>query len=276
MSATAAAPLIPGALQHVRVLDLSRVLAGPWAARTLGDIGAEVIKVERPGVGDDTRTWGPPFVETPAGDPTGESARYMCTNRNKKSITVDFTQPAGQKLVQELARNCDVVIENFKAGGLEQYGLDYASLNALNARLVYCSITGFGQTGPYAHRAGYDFLIQGMGGLMSITGKPDGEPGGGPVMDRAAGAACRSLQPDQYRGRCICRRTGACARPENRDATPPGRHCAAGGQSYPPVRHSGAIPQRTTPAGAAHQCCATNLDFHKNAIDELCKQGVLG
>jgi crotonobetainyl-CoA:carnitine CoA-transferase CaiB-like acyl-CoA transferase len=181
MSAGAAASLTPGALQHIRVLDLSRVLAGPWAGQTLGDLGAEVIKVERPGMGDDTRTWGPPFVETPAGDPTGESAYYMCTNRNKKSVTVDFTQPAGQKLVRELARNCDVVIENFKAGGLEQYGLDYASLSAINPRLVYCSITGFGQTGPYAHRAGYDFLIQGMGGLMSITGKPDGEPGGGPV-----------------------------------------------------------------------------------------------
>jgi crotonobetainyl-CoA:carnitine CoA-transferase CaiB-like acyl-CoA transferase len=181
MSAGAAASLTPGALQHIRVLDLSRVLAGPWAGQTLGDLGAEVIKVERPGMGDDTRTWGPPFVETPAGDPTGESAYYMCTNRNKKSVTVDFTQSAGQKLVRELARNCDVVIENFKAGGLEQYGLDYASLSAINPRLVYCSITGFGQTGPYAHRAGYDFLIQGMGGLMSITGKPDGEPGGGPV-----------------------------------------------------------------------------------------------
>lgn len=174
-------PVTPGALQHVRVLDLSRVLAGPWAAQTLGDLGAEVIKVERPGVGDDTRQWGPPFLTDPQGQPTGESAYYLCANRNKKSVTIDFTQAAGQVLVRELAQQCDVVVENFKLGGLAQYGLDYAALSALNPRLVYCSITGFGQTGPYAHRAGYDFLIQGMGGLMSITGKPDGEPGGGPV-----------------------------------------------------------------------------------------------
>lgn len=178
MSAEAAAP---SALQHVRVLDLSRVLAGPWAAQTLGDLGAEVIKVERPGVGDDTRQWGPPFLTAPQGQPTGESAYYLCANRNKKSVTIDFTQCAGQALVRELALQCDVVVENFKSGGLAQYGLDYATLSALNPRLVYCSITGFGQTGPYAHRAGYDFLIQGMGGLMSITGKPDGELGGGPV-----------------------------------------------------------------------------------------------
>ena len=184
MSEVAAAPVrsvTPGALQHVRVLDLSRVLAGPWAAQTLGDLGAEVIKVERPGVGDDTRQWGPPFVKDPQGQPTGESAYYLCANRNKKSVTIDFTQAAGQVLVRDLALQCDVVIENFKSGGLAQYGLDYATLSALNPRLVYCSITGFGQTGPYAHRAGYDFLIQGMGGLMSITGKPDGEAGGGPV-----------------------------------------------------------------------------------------------
>jgi crotonobetainyl-CoA:carnitine CoA-transferase CaiB-like acyl-CoA transferase len=181
MSEVAASLVTPGALKNVRVLDLSRVLAGPWAAQTLGDLGAEVIKVERPGVGDDTRQWGPPFLTDPQGQPTGESAYYLCANRNKKSVTIDFTQPAGQALVRELAQQCDVVVENFKSGGLTQYGLDYAALSALNPRLVYCSITGFGQTGPYAHRAGYDFLIQGMGGLMSITGKPDGEPGGGPV-----------------------------------------------------------------------------------------------
>ncbi|MCL5739810.1 MAG: CoA transferase, partial [Betaproteobacteria bacterium] len=171
----------PGALQHVKVLDLSRVLAGPWAAQTLGDLGAEVIKIERPGTGDDTRAWGPPYVTDPAGQPTGESAYYMCTNRNKQSVTVDFTQPEGQEIVRQLAAQCDVLIENFKTGGLAQYGLDYASLSALNPRLVYCSVTGFGQDGPYAHRAGYDFLIQGMGGLMSITGQPDGAPGGGPM-----------------------------------------------------------------------------------------------
>ena len=171
----------PGALQHVKVLDLSRVLAGPWAAQTLGDLGAEVIKVERPGTGDDTRAWGPPYVTDPQGQPTGESAYYMCTNRNKQSVTVDFTRPEGQQIVRQLAAQCDVLIENFKTGGLAQYGLDYASLSAMNPRLVYCSVTGFGQDGPYAQRAGYDFLIQGMGGLMSVTGRSDGEPGGGPM-----------------------------------------------------------------------------------------------
>jgi len=171
----------PGALSRIRVLDLSRVLAGPWAGQTLGDLGAEVIKVERPGVGDDTRAWGPPFVTDPQGEPTGESAYYMCANRNKQSLTIDFTRPAGQAVVRALAASSDVVIENFKAGGLAAYGLDYESLRELNPRLVYCSITGFGQDGPYAHRAGYDFLIQGMGGLMSITGQPDGAPGGGPA-----------------------------------------------------------------------------------------------
>ena len=170
-----------GALRHIKVLDLSRVLAGPWATQTLGDLGAEIIKIERPGTGDDTRAWGPPFVQDREGQRTRESAYYMCANRNKQSVAVDFTQPEGQALVRELAAQCDVLVENFKTGGLVQYGLDYASLAAINPRLVYCSVTGFGHDGPYAHRAGYDFLIQGMGGLMSITGKPDGEPGGGPV-----------------------------------------------------------------------------------------------
>ena len=170
-----------GALKHVKVLDLSRVLAGPWASQTLGDLGAEIIKIERPGTGDDTRAWGPPYVTDPQGQPTGESAYYMCTNRNKQSVTVDFTRPEGQQIVRQLAAQCDVLIENFKTGGLAQYGLDYASLSAMNPRLVYCSVTGFGQDGPYAQRAGYDFLIQGMGGLMSVTGRSDGEPGGGPM-----------------------------------------------------------------------------------------------
>lgn len=171
----------PGALAGIRVLDLSRVLAGPWAAQLLGDLGAEVIKVERPGSGDDTRTWGPPFVRDGQGAPTTDAAYYLCTNRNKRSITVDMQTPAGQRLLQELAQQSDVVVENFKTGSLASYGLDYATLSALNPRLVYCSITGFGQTGPYAQRAGYDFLIQGMGGLMSITGQPDGTPGAGPM-----------------------------------------------------------------------------------------------
>ena len=178
---SAGATLPSGALQQLKVLDLSRVLAGPWASQTLGDLGAEVIKVERPGAGDDTRAWGPPYVRDPQGQSTGESAYYMCANRNKQSVAVDFTRLEGQQIVRQLAARCDVVIENFKTGGLAQYGLDYASLSALNPRLVYCSVTGFGQDGPYAHRAGYDFLIQGMGGLMSVTGRPDAEPGGGPM-----------------------------------------------------------------------------------------------
>ncbi|MCX9157257.1 CoA transferase [Niveibacterium sp. 24ML] len=173
----AAAPLAPsGALSHVRVLDLSRVLAGPWATQLLGDLGAEVIKIERPGNGDDTRAYGPPWVKCPEGTDTDVSAYYLSANRNKESVTIDFTRPAGQALVRDLAAQSDVLVENFKVGTLARYGLDYATLAAINPRLIYCSITGFGQDGPYAERSGYDFLIQGMGGLMSITGAPDGTP----------------------------------------------------------------------------------------------------
>ena len=171
-------------LSQIRVLELSRILAGPWAGQTLADLGARVIKVERPGTGDDTRSWGPPFAKRP-GDPadgsTGDAAYFLCANRGKRSVTIDFSQPEGQKIVRALARQSDVVIENFKVGGLEKYGLDYASLRADNPGLVYCSITGFGQTGPYRERPGYDFLIQGMSGLMSITGEPDSAPGGKPL-----------------------------------------------------------------------------------------------
>jgi len=170
-----------GALSHLRVLDLSRVLAGPWSGQILADLGADVIKVERPGSGDDTRAWGPPFLKDAQGENTSEAAYYLSANRNKRSVTIDFTQPEGQRLVRELAAKSDVVIENFKVGGLAAYGLDYPSLKAVNPKLVYCSITGFGQTGPYAKRAGYDFMIQGLGGLMSLTGRPDGEEGAGPV-----------------------------------------------------------------------------------------------
>jgi crotonobetainyl-CoA:carnitine CoA-transferase CaiB-like acyl-CoA transferase len=169
-----------GALSHIRVLDLSRVLAGPWAGQLLGDLGADVIKIERPGAGDDTRGWGPPFLKDAAGADTRDAAYFLCANRNKRSVTIDFTRAEGQALITALARDSDIVIENFKRGGLAAYGLDYATLSAVNPRLIYCSITGFGQTGPYADRAGYDFLIQGMGGLMSITGRRDGEPGAGP------------------------------------------------------------------------------------------------
>lgn len=169
-----------GALSHLRVLDLSRVLAGPWAGQMLADLGADVVKVERPGHGDDTRAWGPPWLKGEDGHDTAESAYYLCANRNKRSVAIDIALPEGQALVRRLAQEADVLIENFKVGGLAQYGLDYESLVALNPRLIYCSITGFGQTGPYATRAGYDFLIQGMGGLMSVTGRADGEAGAGP------------------------------------------------------------------------------------------------
>jgi crotonobetainyl-CoA:carnitine CoA-transferase CaiB-like acyl-CoA transferase len=162
-------------LEGLKVLELARILAGPWAGQTLADLGAEVIKVERPGSGDDTRGWGPPFVAGADGA-RGDAAYYHSCNRGKRSIAVDFERPEGQNIVRALAARSDVLIENFKTGGLVKYRLDYASLKAINPRLVYCSITGFGQTGPYAKRAGYDFLIQGMGGIMDLTGDPNGEP----------------------------------------------------------------------------------------------------
>ena len=170
----------PPPLNGVRVLDLSRVLAGPWAGQLLADLGADVIKVERPGAGDDTRSWGPPYLRDEDGRDTAEAAYFLCANRNKRSVTIDMAKPEGQALIRQLAQQVDVVLENFKVGGLQQYGLDYEQLAALNPRLVYCSITGFGQTGPYAQRPGYDFLIQGMGGLMSVTGRGDDEVGAGP------------------------------------------------------------------------------------------------
>ena len=170
-----------GALANIRVLDLSRVLAGPWAGQVLADLGAEVIKVERPGVGDDTRHWGPPYLKDAEGNDTSEAAYFLGANRNKQSLTIDFTQPEGQRIVRELVAKCDVLVENFKVGGLAAYGLDYPALKALNPRLIYCSITGFGQDGPYAKRAGYDFMVQGLGGLMSLTGRSDDEEGGGPM-----------------------------------------------------------------------------------------------
>ena len=165
-------------LEGIRVLDLSRVLAGPWCTQTLADLGADVIKIERPSAGDDTRNWGPPFLPTADGRESHESAYYLGANRNKRSVTCDIAQPEGQALVRQLAEHCDVFIENFKVGDMARYGLDYASLKAINARLVYCSLTGFGQSGPYAPRAGYDYIIQGMGGLMSVTGERDDLNGG--------------------------------------------------------------------------------------------------
>jgi len=169
-----------GPLLGIRVLDLSRILAGPWCTQALADLGAEVIKVERPSVGDDTRAWGPPFVGRPDGSETSDSAYFMSANRGKKSITLDIAKPEGQQIVRSLAAVSDVVMENFKVGDMKRYGLDWESLSALNPGLVYCSITGFGQSGPYRERAGYDFMIQAMGGLMSVTGERDDLPGGGP------------------------------------------------------------------------------------------------
>src|SRR3569623_640454 len=169
-----------GPLTGVTVLDLSRVLAGPWATQLLADLGAEVVKVERPGAGDDTRAWGPPFAKT-AGGERSDAAYFFAANRNKQSLAVDMARPEGAELLRRLAARADVVVENFKTGGLKKYGLDYASLAAINPRLVYCSITGFGLDGPYAARAGDDYMIQAMGGLMSITGQADGSPGGEPM-----------------------------------------------------------------------------------------------
>ena len=184
----------PHSLNGIRVLDLSRVLAGPWCTQTLADLGADVIKIERPQTGDDTRTWGPPFLKDAQGNDTREAAYYLGTNRNKRSVTCDIAQPAGQALIRELAVHCDVFVENFKVGDMARYGLDYASLKAINLRIVYCSITGFGQTGPYADRAGYDYAIQGMGGLMSVTGERD-DLGGGP---QKVGVAVADLMTGMY------------------------------------------------------------------------------
>jgi len=186
---------VPGPLSHLTVLDLSRVLAGPWCTQLLADLGAAVLKIEKPGSGDDTRGWGPPFLKDTQGGDTGEAAYYLACNRGKKSVAIDFTQSEGQAIVRELARGADIVVENFKVGGLAKYGLDYAKLSTVNPRLVYCSITGFGQTGPYAERAGYDFIIQGMGGFMSVTGERDDLPGGGP---QKAGIAISDLMTGMY------------------------------------------------------------------------------
>ena len=169
-----------GALSHLKVLDLSRVLAGPWCTQMLADLGADVVKVERPKEGDDTRHWGPPFLQDAEGNDTDQAAYFTACNRNKRSITIDIAKPEGQALIRQMALSSDILVENFKVGGLAHYGLDYDSLKALNPRLIYCSITGFGQDGPYAKRAGYDLMIQAMSGMMSITGKPDSVPGGGP------------------------------------------------------------------------------------------------
>jgi crotonobetainyl-CoA:carnitine CoA-transferase CaiB-like acyl-CoA transferase len=176
-----------GPLSGLKVLDLSRILAGPTCTQLFGDLGAEIIKIERPLKGDDTRYWGPPFLKDEQGNDTTESAYYLCANRNKNSVAVDLTKPEGQAIIRELVSHCDILVENFKAGDLSRYGLDYDELSKINPKLIYCSITGFGMTGPYAKRPGYDFLIQGMGGIMSLTGKPDDE--GGEPMKCGVGIA---------------------------------------------------------------------------------------
>lgn len=190
---------VSGPLSGIRVLDLSRVLAGPWATQLLADLGAEVIKIERPRTGDDTRLWGPPFTTQSDGS-RGDAAYFLCANRGKKSVAVDMASPDGAEVLRQLSQDCDIVVENFKTGGLKKYGLDYASLSALNPRLVYCSITGFGQDGPRAHQAGYDYMIQAMGGLMSITGQPEGQAGAEPMK---VGVAVADLFTGLYASNAI-------------------------------------------------------------------------
>ncbi|MCA0325338.1 MAG: CoA transferase [Proteobacteria bacterium] len=182
-------------LSNIRVLDLSRILAGPWATQNLADLGADVIKIERPGEGDDTRHMGPPFMNDPSTGEPGDAAYFMCCNRGKKSVAIDFSQSQGQAVVRKLVQQADVLVENYKVGALAKYGLDYTSLKSVNPELVYCSVTGFGQTGPYKDRAGYDYLIQGMSGLMSVTGERDDLPGGGP---QRVGVAVSDLMAGMY------------------------------------------------------------------------------
>ena len=237
------------ALGHLRVLDLTRILASPWATQNLADMGAEVIKVERPGLGDDTRAWGPPFLKDAQGQPTRDSSYFLSANRGKKSITVDLAHAEGQALLRELAKQVDVVVENYKVGTLARYGLDYESLKAINPRLIYCSITGFGQTGPYADLPGYDFVFQGMSGLMSITGQPEGTPGDEPMK---MGIAITDLLTGMYASSAIL------AALEQRHVSGLGQHidlalldCAVAITSYQAINHflSGKIPKRM---GNAH------------------------
>ena len=203
------------ALAGLRVIDLARVLAGPTCAQTLADLGADVVKIERPGIGDDTRPWGPPWLPDAQGEPTRDSTYFSSANRNKRSIAIDLANDAGAALVRRLAQQADVLIENYKVGDLARRGLDYAALSALNPRLVYCSITGFGQTGPLRERPGYDYIFQGVGGLMSVTGHPDGEPGGGPMK---IGASIVDLSTGLYASVAIL------AALRERDASGLGQH----------------------------------------------------
>jgi len=204
-----------GPLSHVRVLDLSRVLAGPFAGQNMADLGAEVIKVERPLKGDDSRAFGPPYLADEQGNPSSEAAYFLAANRGKKSITIDLSRPQGQDLVRKLAASCDVLIENYKFGDLERYGLDYETLKAINPKLIYCSVTGFGHSGPYRERPGYDFMVQGMSGLMSVTGHADGLPGGGPMR---VGVPIIDILTGMYASIAIC------AALANRERTGTGQH----------------------------------------------------
>jgi len=237
------------ALEHLKVLDLTRVLAGPWATQNLADMGAEVIKIERPGAGDDTRAWGPPFLRDAQGEETRDSSYFLSVNRGKRSVTVDLASPEGQQIIRDLAREADVVVENYKVGTLARYGLGYEDLRAINPRLVYCSVTGFGQTGPYAALPGYDFVFQGMSGLMSITGVPDGEAGAAPMK---SGIAIADLLTGMYATSAIL------AALEHRHISGEGQYidlalldCLVAINSYQALNYflSGRIPQRM---GNAH------------------------
>jgi formyl-CoA transferase len=247
-----------GALAHLKVLDLSRVLAGPWCTQILADLGADVIKVERPLVGDDTRHWGPPFLQDAQGQATQEASYFTCTNRNKRSLTLDLAHAEGQALVRQMALQSDVLVENFKVGGLQAYGLDYESLKVLNPRLIYCSITGFGQTGPFAQRAGYDLMIQAMSGMMSITGRADEVAGGGP---QRVGVAVTDILTGVYASTAIL------AAIESRHQTGLGQHIdmalldvgmAMLGNQAAGYLNTGKVPQRQ---GNSHPSLAPYQDF---------------
>lgn len=247
-----------GALPHIKVLDLSRVLAGPWCTQMLADLGADVVKVERPGAGDDTRHWGPPFLQDAQGQDTQQATYFTACNRNKRSVAIDMAQLEGQALIRQMALQSDVLVENFKVGGLAQYGLDYASLKALNPRLIYCSVTGFGQDGPYAPRAGYDLMIQAMSGMMSITGRADDQPGGGPLR---VGVALTDLFTGVYACSAIL------AAIEVRHRTGEGQHIdmalldvgmAILANQAAGFLNTGAVPQRQ---GNSHPSLAPYQDF---------------
>ena len=248
----------PAALAHLKVLDLSRVLAGPWCTQILADLGADVIKVERPGAGDDTRHWGPPFLKDAQGHDTANATYFTACNRNKRSITIDMAQPEGQALIRQMAQNSDILVENFKVGGLAAYGLDFASLQALNPRLIYCSVTGFGQDGPYAERAGYDLMIQAMSGMMSITGRSDSVTGGGP---QRVGVALTDLFTGVYASTAIL------AALEVRNRTGAGQHIdmalldvgmAILANQAAGFLNTGHVPQRQ---GNSHPSLAPYQDF---------------